>query len=112
MGFNDGIFQVSLAKLSDNILSTGAYLLTDTDEYSPVINAVGEAFLLELKDRVGTKSIEWHTIDLRKFSDAELTLAETQLESLSDEAPEPLPGYFTSFKLAVHDELLRRKSGL
>jgi len=107
MSFDDGIVRIRFAELSNPILSNGAYMLTE-DEYSPVINRIGEAFLDELKARVGSRSNEWHDIDLQKFSEAELILAETQLDLLRDEVPDLLASYFNVFKLAVHHELIRR----
>ena len=107
MGLSDGIIKVRFFELSFNCLELGAWEMIDLN-YSPVIRAIGEAFLAELKDRFGPKEIDWHVIDLRNFSEAELTLAETQFAEMIDAAPEPLPGYFGSFKLTVHHELLRR----
>jgi hypothetical protein len=104
MGLDEGMIRTSLAKVSSELLQTGAYNLTE-DEYSPVIKAIGEAFL-----GVGRRSIEFHEIDLKKFSEAELTLAETQLENLREEAPQELEGLFNAYKLTVHHELLRRSA--
>jgi hypothetical protein len=103
------ILNVTFAPIENELLKTGAYILTDS-EYSPVIRAIGEAFLTELKDRIGTKSIEWHEFDLRRFTDAELILAETQLHDLRDEAPAALAGYFGTFKFSVHSELIQRST--
>jgi hypothetical protein len=107
MALDDGLLVIRFPDLSDDILENAAVILLGSD-YSPVIQTFGEEFLTELKNRTAGRPNEWHEINFRKFSEAELILAKTQLEVLRDEAPFCLESFFSTSKFTVENELRRR----